>query len=137
VAESAEAEVDVRVGSAADGAAVDRAIRSLTVSDSRLSVSVEGGIDRPPLERNAAVLNLYGQARAVAAGLGRDLGEGSTGGGSDGNFTAAAGVPTLDGMGAVGGRAHAVGEYVEIAQIPWRSALLAGVLRRMSGRDTG
>jgi glutamate carboxypeptidase len=67
----------------------------------------------------------------VAAGLGRTLGEGGTGGGSDGNLTAALGVPTLDGLGAVGGGAHADDEHVTVADLPWRAALLAGLLRRI------
>jgi glutamate carboxypeptidase len=75
---------------------------------------------------------LYHTARELAAELGRELHEGSTGGGSDGNFTAAAGVPTLDGLGAVGDGAHALHEHVVIADLPWRAALLAGLVKRLS-----
>jgi glutamate carboxypeptidase len=131
VPDEAEAEVDVRVTSMADAARIDASLRALRVHDSRTSMVVTGGFERPPLERTPAVVDLYRQAEAVAAGLGRCLGEGSTGGGSDGNFTAALGVPTLDGLGAVGGGAHAVGEYVEITSLAWRAALVAGLLRRI------
>jgi glutamate carboxypeptidase len=77
------------------------------------------------------VVRLYQTARAVAADLGRDLGEGGTGGGSDGNFTAALGVPTLDGLGPQGDGAHALHEHVEIADLTWRAAFLAGLLSRL------
>ena len=86
----------------------------------------------PPLERTAAVEHLFGVARTVAAELGRELQEGSTGGGSDGNFTAAIGVPTIDGLGAVGDGAHALHEHVVVAELPWRAALVAGLIRRLS-----
>jgi glutamate carboxypeptidase len=103
----------------------------LRASDARTRLSVTGGVDRPPMERTPAVIGLFRQAQAVAAELGRDLAEGGTGGGSDGNLTAALGVPTLDGLGAVGSGAHAVGEHVSVADLPWRAALLAGLLRRI------
>jgi len=80
------------------------------------------------MERTAAVTELFARASDVASSLGRALGEGSAGGGSDGNFTAALGVPTLDGLGAVGDGAHAAHEYVDVAALPWRAALLAGLL---------
>jgi glutamate carboxypeptidase len=130
----AEADVDVRVTSMADTARIDASLRALQVHDPRTSLEVTGGFERPPLERTPAVIDLYREAEAVAAELGRRLGEGSTGGGSDGNFTAAIGVPTLDGLGAVGGGAHAVGEYVEIESLAWRAALVAGLLQRILTR---
>jgi glutamate carboxypeptidase len=77
------------------------------------------------------VAGLFREAQAVAAELGRELGEGATGGGSDGNLTAALGVPTLDGLGAVGGGAHAADEHVSIGDLPWRAALVAGLLQRI------
>jgi glutamate carboxypeptidase len=89
---------------------------------------VTGGFDRPPLERTAAVARLYERARAIAAKLGHDLQEGGTGGGSDGNFTAALGVPTLDGLGAVGAGPHALHEHIELDALPWRAALLAELI---------
>jgi glutamate carboxypeptidase len=73
-------------------------------------------------------------AREVARELGIDLAEGSTGGGSDGNFTAALGVPTLDGLGAIGDGAHALHEHVETASLPWRAALVAGLIARLAAR---
>ena len=93
-----------------------------------VSIEVAGSIGRPPLERTAGVARLYEQARAVAAELGVDLEEGSTGGGSDGNFTAALGVPTLDGLGPEGDGAHALHEHVVIADLPWRAAFLAALM---------
>ena len=95
------------------------------------TVEVSGGFSRPPLERTDAVVRLYKMAREIASELGYELGEGSTGGGSDGNLTAALGVPTLDGLGAIGAGAHALHEYVEIAELPWRAALVAGLLDRL------
>lgn len=131
VAESAQAEVDVRVATLGDAERIDALMRALRPADARVSLEITGGFDRPPLERTEGVATLFGQAKAVAAELGRALGEGGTGGGSDGNLTAAAGVPTLDGLGAVGGGAHAVGEYVDASELPWRAALVAGLLRRI------
>jgi glutamate carboxypeptidase len=132
IAEHARAVVDVRVATAADKERVEAFVRGLKVRDVRSQLRVTGGIDRPPLERSAGVVRLYEIARLVAGELGRDLGEGSTGGGSDGNFTAALGVPTLDGLGAVGDGAHALHEHVEIDSLGWRSALLAGVIARLA-----
>jgi glutamate carboxypeptidase len=132
VAEHARAVVDVRVATAADKERVEAFVRGLKVQDLRSHLTVTGGIDRPPLERSAGVVRLYEIARLVAGELGRELGEGTTGGGSDGNFTAALGVPTLDGLGAVGDGAHALHEHVEIDALGWRSALLAGVIARLA-----
>ena len=96
-------------------------------------MEVTGGLNRPPLERGDGVARLYELAREVAGQLGRDLAEGGTGGGSDGNFTAALGVPTLDGLGAIGQGAHALHEHVEIDALPWRAALVAGLVARILG----
>jgi glutamate carboxypeptidase len=85
------------------------------------------------MERTAEAARLYEQARAIAAALGRDLAEGGTGGGSDGNFTSAIGVPTLDGLGPDGDGAHAVHEHVLLAELPWRAAFLAGLASRFNG----
>lgn len=128
IPDEARATVDVRVPTTADAAAVDAAIRALTAVDSRTRLSVSGGVDRPPLERSDLVVRLYDQARRVAGELGSDLGEGGTGGGSDGNFTAALGVPTLDGLGAIGDGAHALHEHVVIDALPDRAALVAGLI---------
>jgi glutamate carboxypeptidase len=128
VAEEACAVVDVRVPTLADAGRIDAALRSLTAVDARTTVTVSGGIDRPPLERSDRVVRLYRQACAVAAELGLALPEGSTGGGSDGNLTASLGVSTLDGLGAIGDGAHALHEHVEIDPLPDRAALVAGVI---------
>jgi glutamate carboxypeptidase len=132
VAADAEAAVDVRAASAAEAARIASALAALTPLDGRTRLSITGGFDRPPMERSEGAARLFAMARDVAAGLGRTLGEGDTGGGSDGNLTAALGVPTLDGLGAVGGGAHAEDEHVTIADLPWRGALLAGLLREVS-----
>jgi glutamate carboxypeptidase len=95
-------------------------------------VEVTGGFDRPPLERTAGVVALFEQARAVAAEIGVTLEEGSAGGGSDGNFTAALGIPTLDGLGPIGDGAHALHEHVEIDALIPRAATIAGLLARLT-----
>jgi glutamate carboxypeptidase len=128
VAEEARAVVDVRAPTAADAAYVDAAFRALHPVDGRTTVTVSGGLDRPPMERTDQVARLYEQAREVARELGQTLGEGSTGGGSDGNFTAALGVPTLDGLGALGDGAHALHEHVDLDSLPDRAALVAGLI---------
>ena len=124
----AEAEIDVRVVSAEAGGSIEARIRGLQPFDTRCSLTVEGGMNRPPLERTPMVVELYFKARAAALELGMDLGEGGTGGGSDGSFTAAMGIPTLDGLGVEGGGAHAPDEYIEIGDIQMRAALLCRLL---------
>jgi glutamate carboxypeptidase len=94
-------------------------------------LDVRGSVGRPPLERNAQVAALYELARAAARESGQDLAEGGTGGGSDGNFTAAIGVPTLDGLGPRGDGAHALHEHIEIDDLPWRAALVTSLLSRI------
>jgi len=131
IPEEAGATVDVRVPSAAAAAGIDAAFRALRPVDSRTTIAVTGGLDRPPLERTEHVARLYEQASAVARELGAELGEGGTGGGSDGNFTAALGVPTLDGLGAVGDGAHALHEHVDIGSLADRAALVAGLITRI------
>lgn len=131
IPDQARAVVDVRVPSMSEAAELDRAFAALATTDPRTRITVSGGLDRPPLERTAAVERLYRQAKSVAAELGIQLGEGATGGGSDGNFTAALGVPTLDGLGAVGDGAHAAHEHVEIAALADRAAILAGLMKRI------
>jgi glutamate carboxypeptidase len=131
IPDEARATVDVRVPTAAAASEVAAAFRALRAVDSRTTVETQGGIDRPPLERTGLVERLYQQARDVAAEMGVDLAEGATGGGSDGNFTAALGVPTLDGLGAIGDGAHALHEHVEIETLSDRAALLAGLMTRI------
>jgi glutamate carboxypeptidase len=132
VAAEAYAAIDVRAPTAADAQRIDAAIRALQPGRPGTRLTIRGGFERPPLERTTAVAHLFSLARDVASRLGHELTEGSTGGGSDGNFTAAVGVPTLDGLGAVGDGAHAVHEHVQIDAIPWRAALVAGLLVRLN-----
>jgi glutamate carboxypeptidase len=131
VPDRASARIDVRVPTMADGAAIDAALRSLVPQLPGTSLEVHGSISRPPLERGPGVIRLYEMARDVASDLGHMLDEGTTGGGSDGNFTAAMGRPTLDGLGAIGDGAHALHEHVLTAELPWRAALIAGLLGRL------
>ena len=128
VAADAWAEVDVRLARAEDGAGVDAALRALRCADPVCTLTVEGGVNRPPMERSLGTVRLFQQARQLAKEIGFDLPEAATGGGSDGNFTAALGVPTLDGMGAVGEGAHAAGESILLDELVPRTALLAGMI---------
>jgi glutamate carboxypeptidase len=128
VASQAHAEVDVRIAKASDAAYVEKLFRSLKVSDPHCKLTITGGTNRPPMERKAGTIALFKRARGLAAELGFELDEAATGGGSDGNFTAALGVPTLDGMGAVGAGAHAAHESVVIEHLVPRTALLAAMI---------
>lgn len=127
VAESARAELDVRFWDDAEADRVERAVRALQAGPGA-SVIVAGGVNRPAYRRTPAVAALVRAARRVAGALGDDLHETSVGGGSDGNLTADLGLPTLDGLGAIGGGLHTAEEYVEVAALPGRAALLAGLL---------
>lgn len=130
----AELDVDVRFPTSAEASRVDGAIRGLFLRLPRAELEVKGGINRPPFESSASSL-LFELAQGVAGQLGWAPLEGAeVGGGSDGNLTAALGVPTLDGMGIVGGGAHALEEWAELASIPERGALLAGCLLEIWGR---
>lgn len=122
------AEVDARIARAADGPRIERKFSALKAADKRCSIAVAGGINRPPMERSRGTVALYKTARALAAELGFPLDEASTGGASDGNFTAALGIATLDGMGAVGEGAHATHESVVVEHLAPRTALLAGMM---------
>ena len=137
VAEEAHAVVDTRVTAASDMERVIDLVRNRVPTVPGTRIEVTGGFDRPPLERTTAVARLYERARAIAGGLGRDLPEGATGGGSDGNFTAAVGTPTLDGMGAVGSGPHALHEHIEVDSLPWRAALVAGLAADVLGGGAG
>lgn len=132
VADHAEAVVDVRVSSREGAERIRAAFAALRTETPGTSIEVQGGIDRPAMERTPAVARLYEMARDVARECGHELSEGSTGGGSDGNYTAALGVPTLDGLGAIGDGAHALHEHVDIAPLPWRAALVAGLIGRIA-----
>ena len=125
---SAWAEIDLRVTSAEEGQRMTRAIRGLQPINPDASVMVSGRMNRPPWETSPAGQALFERAQRVGAGLGIDLWPAGTGGGSDGNFTAAQGIPTLDGLGVVGDDAHAVSEWVDMGSLPRRAALLAELL---------
>lgn len=131
VAAEARVEVDIRIAKAKDAAALDKKFRGLRPIDKRCTILVEGGLNRPPMERSPAIRELFQKARACAKELGVTLEESSTGGGSDGNFTAALGVPTLDGLGGVGEGAHAANESILLDRIVDRTALLAMLLSQL------
>jgi glutamate carboxypeptidase len=128
VAAECVAEVDVRIAKASDAARVERMFRGLKVTDKACRLVVTGGINRPPMERKAGTVKLFRLAKRLAGEMGLELEEAATGGGSDGNFTAAMGVATLDGMGAVGAGAHAAHEHVVEKHLVERTTLLAGVI---------
>jgi glutamate carboxypeptidase len=125
VPESARLNVDCRVWTNAEAERVEAALRAYQPRDPRVSVAWEGGFQRPPLEPTPAAQALYERARATATELGFDLPAARVGGASDGNLTAAAGVPTLDGLGPVGDGAHARHEWVLASDLPRRAELLA------------
>jgi glutamate carboxypeptidase len=131
VAAEAWAEVDLRVIHAADSAMLEQKFAALKPFDSECTIELSGGMNRPPMERTEGTVRLFGIAREVGQGIGMALEESSTGGGSDGNFTSALGIPTLDGLGALGEGAHAANESVVIEELPARTALLAGLLRSL------
>ncbi|HWG19335.1 MAG TPA: M20 family metallopeptidase [Terracidiphilus sp.] len=122
------AEVDVRIARKGDRPRMERKFAGLKAVDKRCSLTMSGGINRPPMERTRGTVTLYQRARALAAELGFALDEAATGGASDGNFTSALGVPTLDGMGAVGEGAHARHESIVLEHLAPRTALLAGMM---------
>jgi len=128
IAQHAYADIDVRIAKASDAARVEKLFRGLRCADPACRLEVTGGLNRPPMERKPGTAALYKQARKLAAEIGFTLDEAATGGGSDGNFTAALGVPTLDGLGAVGEGAHAAHESVVIEHLVPRTALLAALL---------
>lgn len=128
VAAEASVGIDVRIKRAKQAAVIDRRLRSLKPFDKRCKIEMTGKINRLPMERTAGVAALYAKARGIAAQIGWKLGEAAVGGGSDGNFTAGLGIPTLDGMGGVGDGAHAIHEFIEIAELPRRAMLLAGMI---------
>ena len=128
IAAEAVIEIDVRIKSAKQAAGIDRRFRALKPVDKRCKLEIKGGINRLPMERNAGVIALYKKARALAAQINWNLEEAAVGGGSDGNFTAGIGIPTLDGMGALGDGAHAIHEHIIISELPRRALLLAGMI---------
>jgi len=131
IASDAWAEVDLRIVRAADAAALKQKFAALKPFDPDCSIEISGGMNRPPMERTDGTVRLFKIAQEIASVIGLSLDESSTGGGSDGNFTSALGVPTLDGLGALGEGAHAVNESIVIEQLPLRTAVLAGLLQTL------
>lgn len=127
VPERASAAVDVRIPRLRDRDMIERRVYGLKPIHPQARLEISGGINRPPMERARAAA-LFRKARELGKELGMDLKEASTGGGSDGNFTAALGIPTLDGLGGVGDGAHAIDEHVIIGELPRRAALLAALI---------
>jgi glutamate carboxypeptidase len=128
IAAEASAKIDVRIKSAKQASAIDRKFRSLKPFDKHCKLEITGGVNRLPMERTAGVATLYKKAQGIASHGGWKLEEAAVGGGSDGNFTAGMGIPTLDGMGGVGEGAHAVHEFMVISELPRRALLLAGMI---------
>jgi glutamate carboxypeptidase len=128
IAAEATVDIDVRIKNARQAAGLDRKMRGLRPFDKHCKLKIDGGVNRLPMERTAGVANLYKKAQTIAKKLDWELEEAAVGGGSDGNFTAGIGVPTLDGMGGVGEGAHAVHEHIVISELPRRALLLAGMI---------
>ena len=131
VAAQAQVEVDIRVARMSDAAVLEKKFAGLRAFDPECRVEISGGLNRPPMERSAGTVRLLKIAQGIARELGRELGEASTGGGSDGNFTAALGIPTLDGLGPVGEGAHANNESIVLEELPFRTAVLAGLIQKI------
>jgi glutamate carboxypeptidase len=128
VAAEARAEIDVRVMTLAEARRIEQVMHMLEPVMPDVSLQVSGGLNRPPMERTSQIMARFELARKLGAKLGYELSETGTGGGSDGNFTAALGIPTLDGLGAVGNGAHSPHEFVVVDALPKRAAVLAGLL---------
>jgi glutamate carboxypeptidase len=131
VAAEAWAEVDLRIARSADAAALEHKFAALKPFDPDCSIEIRGGMNRPPMERTEGTVRLFGIAQELAREIGMALEESSTGGGSDGNFTSALGIPTLDGLGAMGEGAHAANESIVIEELPRRTAVLAGLIQNL------
>ncbi len=128
VAAEARATLDLRVTKMKDAAEIERKLRSLKPVNRKCKLQISGGLNRPPMERTKGVAMLFEKASAIARSLGWKLQEAAVGGGSDGNFTAALGIPTLDGLGGGGEGAHAPHESILISELPRRAALLARLI---------
>ena len=131
IAESAGCEVDLRVPTAEAGARLEAALLALEPFDGRCTLTVTGGMNRPPMAETDAILELYGRARDAAGRAGFALPKQHRGGGSDGNFTAALGVPTIDGLGCPGAGAHAAHEHILWRQLAPRAAMLTELLETL------
>ena len=125
---TAQASIDVRIAQLKDAKGIHRELSSLKPFNRRCKLEIKGGLNRPPMERAGGVVTLFNQASGLARNLGWKLEEAAVGGGSDGNFTAGLGIPTLDGLGGVGEGAHASHESILLSEIPRRTALLAALI---------
>ncbi|MEP6947422.1 MAG: M20 family metallopeptidase [Acidobacteriota bacterium] len=128
IPEFADCEIDVRFASMAEAERVESELRSIGPFNDRVKLELTGAINRPPLERTDAVVELFEKAKALASSFGYDIGETQVGGASDGNFVAALGIPVVDGLGVAGGGAHTLDEYIEISDIANRATLLTLLL---------
>src|ERR1051326_861319 len=131
VAAEAEVDVDVRIAKIDDAKGLDKKFHGLRAFNKNCRLDVGGGINRPPLEKTKASMALFTLARGLAGEIGWKLREVAVGGGSDGNFTAGLGIPTLDGLGAAGDGAHAKHEHILISELPRKTALIAALLERI------
>lgn len=131
VPDYAEAQIDVRVSSLEEADRISECIHRLTPKMNGITIEVSGGMNRPPMVRTAKTEELFRKAHSIASELGFQLEEASVGGGSDGNFTSALGIPTLDGLGTEGEGLHAEHEHILIDSLPKRSALFANLLLRL------
>jgi glutamate carboxypeptidase len=131
VAAEALAGIDLRIAHAADAAVLEQKFAALKPFDPACSIEISGGLNRPPMERTEGTVRLFQTAQELGQAIGMNVDESSTGGGSDGNFTSALGIPTLDGLGALGEGAHAVNESIVLPELPHRTALLAGLLQAL------
>jgi glutamate carboxypeptidase len=131
IAREAGCEIDLRVNSAADGERMESRIKGLTARTAGCKLTIQGGMNRPPFAENPGILSLYEKARDIAGQVGLRLPRQHRGGGSDGNFTAALGIPTLDGLGCPGSGAHASHEHILWQHLAQRAALMAGLLETL------
>jgi len=128
IAAQAEAQIDVRVWTPEEAERITKAINALKPTTAGALLTVDGGFERPPMVRSQGIIDLFQKVKEIGRQLGLELEEGSTGGGSDGNFTAALGIPTLDGLGAMGDGAHADHEHILISELTPRTTLLAAAI---------
>lgn len=132
IAQAASCEIDLRVPTVEDGQRIEAAILGLKARNPRCRVTVTGAMNRPPFAETPGTLALYERARAIAAGIGFELPKQHRGGGSDGNFTAVMGIPTLDGLGCPGSGAHADHEHILWRELAPRAALMLGLLETLA-----
>ena len=131
VAAEANALIDLRVETMQEADRIVPLIQSAEAQLEGASVTVSGELNRPPMERSPHVIDAFNRAHTIAAEIGQTIVESSTGGGSDGNFTAALGIPTIDGLGCPGDGAHAESEHIQISKLGDRTALIAALLARL------